>query len=81
MIDYEIDEAFAVDAKVRKNVSVKDYQYFSYSKSDPNLPGRLELRFDDTSKYYLPAEAFIEFEGQLTAADGTAYANLNTSNI
>ena len=82
MIEYEIDDAFAIDAKVRRNDSVKDYQYFSYNASDPNTRTRIELRFDDTSKYFLPPEAFIEVEVQLISNVAYApYANLNTTNI
>ena len=77
----EVDDAFDVDAPVSRNNSVRDYQYFSYTHPTPNMPSRIELRFDDTSKYFLPCEAFIEIEGQLTKSDNTAYADLATTAI
>ena len=52
MFSDEIDDAFDVDAPVQRNNSVRDYQYFSYYVQNPNAPTRIELRFDDTSKYF-----------------------------
>ena len=63
MFNDEIDDAFDVDAPVQRNNSVRDYQYFSYTAQDQNKSTRIELRFDDTSKYFLPCEAFNEVEG------------------
>ena len=81
MFKDEIYDAFDVDAPVQRNNSVRDYLYFSYTAQNPNLQGRIELRFDDTSKYFLPCEAFIEVEGQLVKTDGTAIADLAKANI
>jgi len=81
MFKQEIDDAFDVDAPVRENDSIRDYQYFSYNAQDPNTRSRIELRFDDTSKYFLPCEAFIEIEGVLTLANGNDYPNSDTAQI
>ena len=71
------DPAFDMEAPVRKDDSVRDYQYYSYHAIQPNLRSRIELQVQDTSKYFLPCEAFIEIEGKLVtnvAAD-TPYAD------
>ncbi len=66
MFRYEIDDAFDISAPVLKNNSVKDYQYYSYVAQNPDIRGgRIELKFDDTSKYYLPCEAYLEVRGRL----------------
>ena len=78
----EFDGAFDVDAPVQRNSSVRDYQYFSNTAQDPNTPSRIELIFDDTSKYFLPCEAFIEVEGRLVRKDnGEVYVGLETTPI
>ena len=67
------DPAFDMDVPVGKDDSVRDYQYYSYHAIQPNLRSRIELQVQDTSKYFLPCEAFIEVEGELvTAADTPA---------
>jgi hypothetical protein len=71
------DPALDMEAPVRKDDSVRDYQYYSYHAIQPDLRSRIELQVQDTSKYFLPCEAFIEIEGKLVtnvAAD-TPYAN------
>ena len=77
MLKKTADPAFDIDAPVRKDDSVRDYQYYSYHAVRPNLRSQIELQVQDTSKYFLPCEAFIEIEGELVtnvAAD-TPYAN------
>ncbi|KAL3864654.1 hypothetical protein ACJMK2_006318 [Sinanodonta woodiana] len=66
-----VDPAFDIDAPVRKDDSVRDYQYYSYHAVQPNLRSRIELQVQDTSKYFLPCEAFIEVEGELVLATDT----------
>ena len=77
MFKRKVDPAFDMDAPVRKDDSVRDYQYYSYHAIQPNLRSRIELQVQDTSKYFLPCEAFNEVEGELVtnvAAD-TPYDN------
>ena len=77
MFKRRADPAFDMDAPVSKDDSVRDYQYYSYHAIQPNLRSRIELQVQDTSKYFLPCEAFIEIEGELVtnvAAD-TPYDN------
>jgi len=59
------DPAFDMDAPVRKDDSVRDYQFYSYYAVQPNIRSRIELQVHDTSKYFVPCEAFIEVEGEL----------------
>ncbi len=54
------DPAFDMDAPVLKDESVRDYQHYSYDARIPNQRGRIELQVQDTSRYFLPAEAFIK---------------------
>jgi hypothetical protein len=55
-----------MDAPLLKDESVRDYQYYSYDARDPDQRGgRIELQVQDTSRYFLPAEAFIEVEGEI----------------
>ena len=63
MFKRQSDPAFDIDAPVRKDDSVRDYQYYSYYATQPDLRARIELQVQDTSKYFLPYEAFIEIEG------------------
>ncbi len=71
------DPAFDMAAPVNKDDSVRDYQYYSYHAVQPNLRSRIELQVQDTSKYFLPCEAFIEVEGELVTnvAANTPYAD------
>ena len=72
-----VDPAFDMDAPVRKDDSLRDYQFYSYYAPQPNLRSRIDLQVQDTSKYFLPCEAFIEVIGELVtnvAAD-TPYAD------
>ena len=75
MFKRTIDPAFDKEAPVRKDDSVRDYQYCAYYAIQPNLPSRIELQVHDTSRYFLPYEEFIEIEGELIQADGNPYAN------
>ena len=50
---------------MRKDDSVRDYQYYSYHAIQPNLRSRIELQVQYNSIYILPCEAFIEIEGEL----------------
>jgi hypothetical protein len=76
MFKRQVDPAFDVDAPVRKDDSVRDYQYYSYPAALPYSRGRIELQVQDTSKWFLPCEAFIEFEGEMVTNDpaNTPYA-------
>ena len=65
------DPAFDVDAPVSKDDSVRDYQYYSYHAIQPDLRSRIELQVHDTSKYFLPSEAFIEVEGEIVLFNDT----------
>ena len=72
------DPAFDMAAPVNKDDSKTNYQYYAYPAIQPNQRGgRIELQVQDTSRYFLPCEAFIEFEGELVTnvAANTAYAN------
>ena len=60
MFKQQSDPAFDIDAPVPKNDSVRDYQYYSYHATQSDLRARIELQVQDTSKYFLPCEAFIE---------------------
>jgi hypothetical protein len=66
------DPAFDIDAPVLKDESVRDYQYYSFDARTPNDSGRTELQVHDTSRHFLPAEAFIEVEGEILKTDNTA---------
>ena len=71
------DPAFDMAAPVNKDESIRNYQYYSYPAIQPNVRSRIELQVQDTSRYFLPCEAFIEIEGELVtnvAAD-TPYAD------
>ena len=68
------DPAFDMDAPVLKDESIHDYQYYSYDARIPNQRGRIELQVHDTSRYFLPSEAFIEIEGEILKTDNTEYA-------
>ena len=59
------DPAFDMDAPVLKDESVRDYQYYSYDARFPDQRGRIELQVQDTNRYFLPAEAFIEVKGEI----------------
>ena len=58
----ENDDAFDIDAPVQINNSVRDYQYCSYTAQDPNLQGRIELRFDNTSKYFCHVRRLLKLK-------------------
>ena len=59
------DPAFDMEAPTRKDDSDLDYQYYSYHAIQPNLRSRIDFQVQDTRKYLLPCEAFIEVEGEL----------------
>ncbi|KAK3591171.1 hypothetical protein CHS0354_029022 [Potamilus streckersoni] len=67
------DSAFDMDAPVLKDEYVRHFQYYSYDAQIPDHRGRIELPFHDTSRYFLPAEAFIEVEGEISRAGNTEY--------
>ncbi len=74
------DPAFDMAAPVNKDDSKINYQYYAYPAREPNQRGRVELQVQDTSRYFLPCEAFIEVEGELVtnvAADTPYEVDLN----
>mgnify|MGYP007100245396 CR=1 FL=1 len=75
-----IDPAFDIDAPVLKDDSVRNYQYYAYPATDPDIRSRIDIQIQDTSKYFLPCSAYIEVEGELIQADNTLYdANARVS--
>ena len=64
-----------MDSPVRKDDYVRDYQFYLYEEIQSDLKSRIELQVEDTSKYFLPCEAFIEGEGERIQADYNQYAN------
>ena len=52
-----------MDAAVPKNESFRDYQYYFYDARVIHARVRIELQVQDTSRYFLIAEAFIQITG------------------
>ncbi len=67
------DAVFDMDAPVLKDENIRDDQHYSYDARIPNKRGKIELQVHDTSRYFLPSEAFIEVEGEILKADNTEY--------
>jgi len=66
--------ALDMDAEVLRDRSLRNYQLYSYRLANPNERGRIELQVQDSSRYFLPHEGYIEVEGRITRAlDNTGY--------
>ena len=64
--------------------SIEEYEYHEYEPipgSNPNNPGEIRITIQTQDIFYHPCESYLIFEGQLTKADGTAYANDNVVTI
>ncbi|KAL3860229.1 hypothetical protein ACJMK2_010383 [Sinanodonta woodiana] len=59
------NENLDITAKVQRDRSLRDYQYYSYDIKDPNREGRIDFQVQDTSLYFLPHEGYIEVAGKI----------------
>ena len=74
----KIDETFA------KDESIEEYEYHEYEPitgANLNNPGEIRITVETQDTFYHPSESYLIIEGQLTKADGTAYANDNVAAI
>jgi hypothetical protein len=58
--------------------SIEKYEFHEYepvARSNLNSAGEIRINIEMQDLFTHPAESYIQFEGRLTKADGTAYAN------
>ena len=68
----DIDKSFARDE------NLESYEYLEYlpiTGANLNNPGEIRITVETQDIFYHPSESYLLFEGQLTKADGSAYAN------
>ena len=74
----KINESLATDE------SIEEYEYHEYEPitgSNLNNPCEIRITIQTQDIFYHPSESYLIFEGRLTKADGTAYANDNVATI
>ena len=62
----------------RTRVYIEEYEYHEYEPitgANLNNPGEIRITIETQDIFYHPSESYLIFEGRLTKADGTAYAN------
>ena len=60
------------------NESIEEYEYHEYEPitgTSFNNGGHMRISFESQDMFIHPSESYLIFEGRLTKADGTAYAN------
>ena len=68
----KINESLSTDE------SIEEYEYHEYEPitgANLNNPGEIRINVQTQDIFYHPSESYLIFEGRLTKADGTAYAN------
>ena len=58
--------------------SIEEYEYHEYesiSGTSPNNDGDIRISIESQDVFTHPSESYLIFEGHLTKADGTLYAN------
>jgi hypothetical protein len=58
--------------------SIEEYQFHEYepvARTNLNSAGEIRINIELQDLFTHPAESYLQFEGQLTKADGTAYTN------
>jgi len=58
--------------------SVEKYEFYEYkpvARTNLNSAGEIRINIELQDLFTHPAESYIQFEGRLTKADGSAYAN------
>ena len=58
--------------------SVEKYEFQEYepvARTNLNSAGEIRINIELQDLFTHPAESYLQFEGRLTKADGTAYAN------
>ena len=74
----KINESLAMDE------SIEEYEYHEYEPitgSNLNNPGEIRITVQTQDIFYHPSESYLIFEGQLTKADGSPYANAGVVTI
>jgi len=57
---------------------IERYEFHEYepvARTNLNSAGEIRITIETQDLFTLPSEAYLQFEGKLTKADGTAYAN------
>ena len=56
---------------------IEKYEWHEYEPAVTNLntAGEIRINIETQDLFTHPAEAYLQFEGRLTKADGSAYAN------
>ena len=70
----KINESLSTDE------SIEEYEYHEYEPitgANLNNPGEIRINVQTQDIFYHPSESYLIFEGRLTKADGTAYADDN----
>ena len=74
----KINESLSTDE------SIEEYEYHEYEPitgANLNNPGEIRINIETQDIFYHPSESYLIFEGRLTKADGTAYANADVVTI
>lgn len=61
-----------------KDESIEEYEHHEYEPitgTNLNNPGEIRINIETQDLFTHPSESYLIFEGRLTKADGTAYAN------
>jgi hypothetical protein len=61
-----------------KDESIEEYKFHEYEPitgTNLNNPGEIRINIETQDLFTHPSESYMIFEGKLTKADGTAYAN------
>ena len=70
----KINESLSTDE------SIEEYEYHEYEPitgANLNNPGEIRINVQTQDIFYHPSESYLIFEGRLTKADGTTYADDN----
>ena len=61
--------------------SIQEYEHHEYepqARTNLNSAGEISINIELQDLFTYPSESYLVFEGRLTKADGTAYANADS---
>ena len=73
-----------IDESLTSDESIEEYEYHEYEPitgTNLNNPGEIRITVETQDIFYHPSESYLIIEGQLTKANGTAYANTDVVTI
>ena len=73
-----MEKMLSINEPLSTDESIEEYEFHEYEPitgANLNNPGEIRISIETQDIFYHPSESYLMIEGQLTKADGSAYAN------